>query len=65
MGSVNARLLEKAGVCSLKELAKQDPDELFPELVRINQALRFRKTPLVKRRIVAWIEGAKRKSVIY
>lgn len=65
MGSLNARLLEKAGVHSLGELDKQHPDELFPELVRINQTLRLRKTPLVKRRIVAWIEGAKRKSVIY
>jgi hypothetical protein len=65
MGSVNARLLENAGIHSRKQLGKQDPDKLFTRLVRLNQTLVLRQTPLVKRRIVAWIAAAKRKTAIY
>ncbi len=65
MGSANARLLEKAGIHSRKKLGKQDPDKLFTRLARLNQTLVLRQTPLVKRRIVAWIGAAKRKSAIY
>jgi hypothetical protein len=65
MGSANARLLEGVGIHSREELAHQSPDELFVELARVNQALQLRKTPLVKRRIEAWIHAAKRQSPIY
>jgi hypothetical protein len=65
MGSINARLLESAGICSLQNLRKQKPDELFPRLVRMNQALRLRQTPLVKRRVSGWIGAAKRQSALY
>ena len=65
MGSDNGRLLENAGIHSRKQLGKQDPDKLFTRLVRLNQTLVLRQTPLVKRRIVAWIGAAKRKSAIY
>ena len=62
MGSINARLLESAGICSLQNLRKQKPDELFARLVRVNQTLRLRQTPLLKRRILGWIGAAKRQS---
>jgi hypothetical protein len=65
MGSANARLLENAGIHSRKQLGKQDPDKLFTRLARLNQTLVLRQTPLVKRRIVAWIGAAKRKAAIY
>jgi hypothetical protein len=65
MGSINARLLERAGICSLQNLRKQNPDELFPRLVRMNQILRLRQTPLLKRRILGWIGAAKRQSAFF
>jgi hypothetical protein len=65
MGSPNARLLEAAGVQSREELAKQNPDELFLELTRVNQTLQLRQAPFVKRRIVSWINAARRKSTVY
>ncbi len=65
MGAVNARLLENAGIRTRKELGEQDADRLFPRLLRLDQTLELRRTALVKRRIVAWIGAAKRKSAIY
>jgi len=65
MGSINARLLESAGIRSLQNLRKQEPDELFPRLVRMNQISRLRQTPLVKRRISGWIGAAKRQSAFF
>ncbi len=65
MGSINAHLLERAGIHSLQDLRKQEPDHFFRKLVRINQTFRLRKTPLVKRRILGWIGAAKRESAFY
>jgi hypothetical protein len=65
MGSASARLMEHAGVRTLKQLAAQDPEHLFPRLVEANEVLQIRKTPLFKRRVVAWINGARRVSVFY
>jgi hypothetical protein len=65
MGSVNARLLERAGINSLEKLRKQEPNELFPRLVRMNQTLRLRQTPLLKRRVLGWIGAAKRQSAFF
>ncbi len=65
MGSPNARLLEKAGILSREELAVQKPDDLFLRLVRWNQTLRLRKSPLLKRRVVAWVTGARRESAVH
>jgi hypothetical protein len=65
MGSVNARLLERAGISSLEKLRKQKPNELFPRLVRMNQTLRLRQTPLLKRRVLGWIGAAKRQSAFF
>jgi hypothetical protein len=65
MGSINAHLLERAGIHSLQDLRKQKPDDLFPKLVRINQTFRLRQTPLVKRRILGWISAAKSESAFY
>jgi hypothetical protein len=65
MGSSNARLLERAGVDSRKILAAQEPDFLFETLTDLNRTLRLRKSPILKRRIVAWIEAAKRHTAVY
>jgi hypothetical protein len=65
MGSINARLLEKSGIHSRDALSKENPDELFSRLLRVNQAMGLRDTPLVKRRIVAWINAARRESAFY
>jgi len=65
MGGGNARLLESAGIRSREDLTRQEANKLFPELVKINQALRLRKTPLVERRLAAWINAAKRQSALY
>jgi len=65
MGSANARLMEHAGIRTIKQLASQDPEHLFPRLVEANEALQIRNTPLLKRRVVAWINGARRGSVFY
>jgi len=65
MGSRNARLLEMAGIGVPEDLRQQRPDELVAELVTINQALGLRKTPLVTRRVEAWINAATRQSPFY
>ncbi len=65
MGTANARLLEGIGIDSRKELGRQKADELYPKLVRVNQRLRLRNKPLLKRRVVAWINAARRQSVFY
>jgi hypothetical protein len=65
MGSANARLLEGAGVFSREVLAKQDPDLLFKNLLEANRILDLRESPILKRRVSAWIEGAKRNTPLY
>ncbi|MDY6952120.1 MAG: DUF4332 domain-containing protein [Thermodesulfobacteriota bacterium] len=65
MGSKNARLLEAAGIAVPGDLRQQQPDHLFAHLVTINQALALRKTPLVKRRVAAWIHAGTRQSLFY
>ncbi len=64
MGSANARLLESIGIHSRKELARYEPNELLLNLTRANKILRLRQSPLIKRRIIAWIAGARRGSAI-
>lgn len=65
MGTANARLLETTGIDSREKLGRQKADELFLELTRLNQRLRLRDKPLLKRRVAAWINAAKRQSVFY
>jgi predicted NAD-dependent protein-ADP-ribosyltransferase YbiA (DUF1768 family) len=65
MGTVNARLLEAAGVDSPKKLSRKDPDELFSQLIKVNQRLNLRDKPMVKRRVLAWINAARRQSAFY
>lgn len=65
MGAANARLLERAGIYSTEKLGRQKVDLLFPELIRVNQSMRLRKKPLLKRRVVAWINAARRQSAFY
>lgn len=65
MGTANARLLEMAGIDSSEKLGRQKADELFLELTRLNQRLRLRDKPLLKRRVAAWINTAKRQSAFY
>jgi hypothetical protein len=65
MGSANARLLEKGGVFSLDALGRSDADQLYDTLVSVNQKEQLRETPLLRRRVMAWTEGAKRKSAFY
>ena len=65
MGTANARLLESAGIDSREELCSQNPDELLSDLVTINHRLRLRRNPLPKRRVIAWINAARRKSAFY
>jgi hypothetical protein len=65
MGSDNAGLLESVGVLSPDALGRQDPDRLFAQLVAANQRIKLRDTPLVKRRVIAWIEGTRRTSALY
>jgi hypothetical protein len=65
MGTANARLLESVGIDSRKTLGEQNPDALFPALIRSNERLRLRSHPLPKRRVTAWINAAKRRSAFY
>jgi len=65
MGSANARLLESAGIDSREKLGQQEVDLLFPELVRANQSSRLRNKPLLKRRVAAWINAARRQSTFF
>ena len=65
MGTANARLLESAGIDSREKLGRQKAEVLFRELTRLNQSLRLRKQPLLKRRVVAWINAARRRSALY
>jgi hypothetical protein len=65
MGSVNARLLERVGIHSREGLRTQDPAELFTRLVSENKRSNIRETPLVKRRVIAWIKAARRDSAFY
>ncbi len=65
MGTANARLLESAGIDSREKLRSQKPDALFSALITINHTLRLRHNPLSKRRVIAWINAAKRQSALY
>ena len=65
MGTANARLLESIGIDSREKLGRQKADELYPKLISVNQRLRLRNKPLLKRRVVAWINAARRQSVFY
>jgi hypothetical protein len=65
MGAANARLLESMGIDSHKKLGEQNPNELFPILIRSNKRLGLRSNPLPKRRVIAWVNAAKRKSPLY
>ncbi len=65
MGSDNARLLEMAGIDSRKKLGRQKADELFPLLIKVNQRLRLREKPILKRRVATWINAARRQSAFY
>lgn len=65
MGTDNARLLESASIDSREKLGEQNPDVLFPALISSNQQLGLRRNPLLKRRVTAWINAAKRKSAFY
>jgi hypothetical protein len=65
MGAQNARLLEKAGINRPEDLCQQQPNDLFADLVTINEAEGLRKTPLVKRRVEAWIHAAERRSPLF
>jgi hypothetical protein len=49
----------------MEKLGRQKADKLFPELVKVNKKLRLRNNPLLKRRVVAWINAARRQSLIY
>lgn len=65
MGTANARLLENAGIDSREELGSQNPEELLSDLIRINGRLGLRRTPPPKRRVIAWINAARRESAFY
>ncbi|MBW2259850.1 MAG: DUF4332 domain-containing protein [Deltaproteobacteria bacterium] len=65
MGTANARLLENAGIDSREELCSQNPDALLSDLIRINDRLGLRRNPLPKRRVIAWINAARRESAFY
>ncbi len=65
MGTANARLLESIGIDSREKLGRHKADELYPRLISVNQRLRLRNKPLLKRRVVAWINAAGRQSVFY
>jgi hypothetical protein len=65
MGTANARLLEGVGIDSRDKLGRQKADKLFPELIKVNKKLRLRNNPLLKRRVVAWINAARRQSAFY
>ena len=43
----------------------QNPDDLFPRLVQWNHRLGVRTSPLLKRRVLAWVTGARRTSAAY
>jgi hypothetical protein len=60
MGGANARLLEIAGIDSREELAAQDADMLFSRLVKANEIFQVRDQTILKRRVVAWVNAAKR-----
>lgn len=65
MGTANARLLESIGIDSREKLGRQKAGELYPLLISVNQRLRLRNKPLLKRRVVAWINAAGRQSLFY
>ena len=59
------RLLEEAGIDTRKELAAETADRLHVKLLRINARLHLRDTPLLERRVAAWINAARRESLFY
>lgn len=65
MGSKNARLLERIGIRTRSQLAGQNPNRLLTRLARANRLSTLRKRPLLKRRVLAWVNAARRKSVLY
>jgi predicted flap endonuclease-1-like 5' DNA nuclease len=60
VGSEYSELLEKAGVDTIKELAKRKPDHLFNKIVEVNSQGRALVRQLPAQKIVQnWIEQAK------
>jgi len=65
LGGANARLLEIAGVDSREKLANQEADALYERVERANKAFHLRDQPILKRRVRAWINAARRQSFVY
>jgi len=53
-------LLEEAGVDTVPELAKRNPDNLFEALVKTNQEKKLVRKMPTKNQVAGWIEQAKK-----
>jgi predicted flap endonuclease-1-like 5' DNA nuclease len=59
IGNLYAELLEHAGVYSVQDLARQDVESLYEQVIRLNQNLRVtRRMPKIDH-VQTWVETAK------
>ncbi len=60
VGEEYSDLLEQAGVDTVVELAKRNPDNLYEELVKINEEKKLVRRLPTKKQVIAWIQAAKK-----
>ena len=59
VGEEYADLLEVAGVDTVPELARRNPENLYQKLVEVNQEKRLVRKPPAQAQVKEWIEQAK------
>ncbi|MEM3608256.1 MAG: DUF4332 domain-containing protein [Candidatus Bathyarchaeia archaeon] len=60
VGEEYSDLLEEAGVDTVVELSKRDPENLHTKLLEVNKAKKLVRRPLTLKEVKSWIEQAKK-----
>ena len=60
VGEEYSDLLEQAGVDTVVELAKRNPDNLYEELVKVNEKKKLVRRLPTKKQVAAWVQAAKK-----
>ena len=60
VGEEYSDLLEQAGVDTVVELAKRNPDNLYEELVKVNEKKKLVRRLPTRKQVAAWVQAAKK-----
>ncbi len=60
VGEEYSDLLEQAGVDTVVELARRNPEHLYEELVRVNEKKKLVRRLPTKKQVAAWVQAAKK-----